>query len=95
MIGAGVCVLGLGLLVKFLRRIFKPTGDKIREKQLRTLTAPTVIFEMHVETDGPYGSRYSWKPTQVEFVLRLESLSEMGRYMFKREPAVVETRRAR
>jgi hypothetical protein len=79
-----VGVLGLGLLVKHLW----PGGNGIRAKQLRTLTAPTVIFATHVEADGAGGSRYSGKPAQVEFVLRLEAVLEMGQYTIKREPAV-------
>jgi hypothetical protein len=84
-LGVGVLV---GLLAKVLWRGGNEGGNGIRAKQLRTLAAPTVIFATHVEADGAGGSRYSGKPAQVEFVLRLEAGLEMGQYTIKREPAV-------
>jgi hypothetical protein len=85
-------VLGLGLLLKLL---WPRRPKTIREQQLRTLTAPTVIFTTQVEANGADGSRYSGKPSRVEFVLGLKAVPEMGHYTIKREPAVLEGRRER
>jgi hypothetical protein len=91
-------VVGLGVCVLVAKLLWSPrvgTGNGIRAEELRTLTAPPVIFATHVEGDGADGSRYSGKPAKVEIVLRLEAVLEKGQYTIKREPAVVERRRAR
>jgi len=94
-LGAGALgLLGVGLFVRAGKSRW-PTRVDIVKQQLRTLTPPTVIFRAKLKLDAGHGSRYSGKPAQIEFVLRLEAVPKIGHYTIKREPAVLERRKVR